>query len=365
MSKFSPVKIKELLFGNKGTVAFDIGTKNIKFIEVDKNLSTEKEIYIKNFKIIPTPPDCLLSSYTENPVINPGLLKDSIESLAESVNAKNRDAVLVMYDSTVIINWLNISVKPNENLNGLVLEKLSTFLPVAVNEWFIDFHTLEEKNENKVIISEAILKQNLFEFGDIFQKAGLNLKTVDISSFNVINLFNNYLSNPENAKKNIALVNMGNNNTTVMIFKEGILKNLRNLGVGGKDFTQNIMDAKELGLEDAEKYKKEELFFVASESEEQSKVENYNIIKPSFGKLIKGMYDSFDHYLAKFREFKIHEIILTGGPANFRNMEKLIYRHLNINVTVGSELLVVKYNGNDLMKNEVNTFSSAIGALMR
>jgi len=362
---FNPANIKNLLFGSRETVAFDIGTSNIKYVEVDKKLTTESEIYIKNFKIVPTPQDCLLSSYTENPIINPGLLKERIESIAESVHAINRNAILVLYDSTVIINWLNIPVKPDENLNNLVIEKLSTFLPVAVSEWFIDFQTLEEKNENKVIISEAILKKNLFEFGEIFQKAGINLQTIDISSFNVINIFNKYLSNPENKKKNIALVNMGNNNTTVMIFKEGILKNLRNLGVGGKDFTQNIMDAKGLGLEDAEKYKKEELFFIADETEEQSKIENYNIIKPSFGKLIKGMYDSFDHYLAKFREFKIHEIILTGGPANFKNIEKLIFRHLNIPVTVGSEILNIKYNGNDMMKSDINIFSSAIGALMR
>ncbi|MDD2715220.1 MAG: pilus assembly protein PilM [Candidatus Wallbacteria bacterium] len=357
--------LKSLIFPNNEKIAIDIGTRSIKYIEIKKPKNTTDPIEVLNFKSIPTPNDSLLATYTENPVVNPGAIQDALEYLSNSCSLKNRDTNLVLYDSTVIINWLSLNPGPTDVIQNLVLEKLSTFLPVPVSEWFVDFAVLEEKKDSKVIISEAMLKNNLFEFGKLMQRTGFNPVSIDISSFNVVNSFHKYLMEAENAKKNIAVVNMGHNNTTVMIFKEGVLKNLRSLGVGGRDFTQNIMESKGLTFEDAEKYKHEELFFLSDASEDQNKNENYNIIKPSFGKLIKGMYDSFDHYLAKFREFKIHEIILSGGAANFTNIRFLIHRHLNIPAKNGSELLNFKFQGNEMLENDKNLFSSAVGGLLR
>ncbi|MDD5091038.1 MAG: pilus assembly protein PilM [Candidatus Wallbacteria bacterium] len=365
LKKIKLSQVKNLIIGSSDPVAVDIGTNSVKSIEIARPKSSSEAIDVRNFRIVSTPDNCLLSTYTENPIINPTALQDSIDSLVASTGLWNRNALVMLYDSAVVINWLSISGGEESELVGLVEEKLSTFLPTPTNEWFIDFQVLEEKKDSKTIISEAIRRDNLLEFGRILQDSGLNIVTIDSSSFNLLNVFHRYLSDKENSKKNIAVVNMGHNNTSVMIMKEGTLKSQRNLGVGGKDFTQNIMDAKGIRYEEAEKYKQDEIFFLEDPTEEQNRNENYNIIKPSFGKLIKGLYDSFDHYLAKFREFKIHEILISGGGANFRNINVLIHRHLNIPVKQGADVIHIKYQGQEMMPVDKNTYAPAIGALLR
>jgi type IV pilus assembly protein PilM len=228
-----------------------------------------------------------------------------------------------------------------------------------------NYQVLEEKKDNYMIISEAILNNNMVELGNIMHDMKIWPHVIDVSCFNSINLFHNFLVSSENSKKNISLVNIGNDATTVMIFNNAMLKSFRVIPYGGKDFTAAISESLSMTWEDAEEFKKNERFFLREYSEEQNKMENYNIIKSTFGEVVKGIYNSFDSYLAKFREFKIHKIVLYGGTANFRNINVLLQKHLNIPVVLGSDLVSIKYGGEEILADEKNILIPCIGGFMR
>lgn len=357
--------ILALIKQESDTACIDIGTRYIKYAVLNSSVVKPDEIVLKKWGIIPTPQDIFSVTFTDNPILDKAQFTDTMKKMANKNSLKNQDIILLLFDSLVLVNWLNVKLQPNEEVPKVVDERLTTLLPSEINNWYIDHQVLEEKKTGSVILTEAILKENLLQFGGVLQEAGMNPVTIDVSSFNMINAFHKYLMLPDNHKKNISLINMGHESTTVMIFREGILKIMRNVPFGGKDFSKNLMEAKDCSFEEAEKIKAEQEIFLSENFENQNKVDEYNMIKPSFGEIIKGIYNSFDHYLAKFREFKIHEIIMAGGCSNLSNMNLIIQKHLNIPIKMGSDLLQISGPKGPLEPEDVNMLIPSIGGLMR
>ncbi|MFA5478977.1 MAG: pilus assembly protein PilM [Candidatus Muiribacteriota bacterium] len=344
-------------------VAVDIGRNSIKIAEI-KN-KTGLKFDITKYSIIPIPKDMLNINFNESLLVDKIAFKDTLSLSFKQMGITNQKCIVMVSDGNTVINWLNIKLNANETLDAAIMDKLGALFPSDITNWAYNWQVLEEKKDNFIVIAEAILDSNMKDIGEIFHQLNMWPHVLDVSCFNSVNIFHGFLMSAENAKKNISLVYIGDDSTTVMIFNTGLLKSFRIIPYGGKDFSSTIAETLGLPYEEAEIYKKNERFFLREYSEEQNKLENYNIIKNIFGEIVKGIYNSFDSYLAKFREFKIHKIILYGGGANFRNINVLLQKHLNIPVTLGSELIEVKYNGQEISSDEKNILIPALGGLIR
>jgi type IV pilus assembly protein PilM len=343
----------------KEVFALDIGSASVKAVK----LADESEVVIEKFAMAKLPHESIISSFMEKPIISPQAVADSVKHMLENLALDCSDCIIAVPDLMVVVNWLSIPQKVGIDMHSTVKLKLEPLLPHEVDKWFIDHQVVDDSEKNNVI-TEAILQDTLLAVGGLVQELGYNPIIVDGCFFNVLNLFHDYLVDPENKEKNIAILTMGNESTTVSVFREGVLKIMRNISVGGGKFTKTLMSQLNVTLEEAEKLKREGVFFLADSLSEQNKVKNYNIIKPVFGELIKELYNSFDAYLARFREFKINEIIMTGGTANFRNVNLAIEQHLNIPIKKAEEIIQVE-SFQELTPDDFNIISTAVGSLMR
>ncbi|MBN2802233.1 MAG: type IV pilus assembly protein PilM, partial [Deltaproteobacteria bacterium] len=333
------------------TFAVDIGSENIKILKL-KSFNSE-EIVVENYSVINTPEDSVLSSFMEKPLTDKAAVTAAIKSELLKMKMNCHEAVITVPDLLIVINWLSIPVTAvQEDINSTVKLKLEPMLPQDIEKWFISQQVIND-TETSNVICEAMLADNCLAFGGVVQKAGYVPVVIDSTFFNMINVFHDYLTNEENETKNIALVLFGSECSTVSVYKNGEPKTLRNVPIGGSRLTKTLISQLNITKEEAEELKKTGEFFLADNAAEQNKVQNYNVIKPVFGELIKELYNSFDSYLAKFREFKIDEIILSGGGANFKNIEHAIQYHLNIPIKRGDTLVNVKYDDLPMPGNDV------------
>jgi Tfp pilus assembly PilM family ATPase len=196
-------------------------------------------------------------------------------------------------------------------------------------------------------------------------ECGLIPAGFDSTFFNLMNLYHDYLVKKENEKKNICIIYHGHQSTTVSFFKGGILKATRIIQLGGIHFTNLLKEKDGISFEDAEKLKKGSEIFVKDNPDLQNKNELYNAIKPAFGDLVKNVYNSIDQYLARFREFKINEIILSGGGGAFRNIETSLNSNLNTKTIIGTEIAPIIYKNEKLTIEDALVLNCAIGSLMR
>lgn len=345
------------------TFAVDIGSENIKFVKL-KSISPD-EIVVDKYSVIATPEDSVLSSFMEKPLIDASSVTVAVKNELNRLKMNCSEVFITVPDLLIVVNWLSIPVTAvQEDINSTVKLKLEPMLPQDIEKWFISQQVIND-TETSNVICEAMLADNCLAFGGVVQKAGYVPTIIDSTFFNMINVFHDYLTSEENESKNIALVLFGSECSTVSVYKNGEPKTLRNVPIGGSRLTKTLIGQLNITKEESEELKKTGEFFLADNAGEQNKVQNYNVIKPVFGELIKELYNSFDSYLAKFREFKIDEIILSGGGANFRNIEHAIQYHLNIPIKRGDTLINVKYNDMPMHPNDINSCIAAIGTLMR
>lgn len=345
------------------TFGVDIGSENIKIVKLES--ADSEGIKVDKYSIIQTPEDSVLSSFMEKPLTDPSAVSVAIRDALKDMKITEPEVIITVPDLLIVVNWLSIPVTAlQEDLNATVRLKLEPMLPQDIDKWFISQQVIND-TETSNVICEAMLAESCLGFGGTIQKVGYIPTVIDGSFFNLVNVFHDYLVSEENKTKNIAIVLFGNECATVSVYKNGEPKTLRNIGIGGGKFTKTLISQLSITKEEAEAMKRNEEFFMAENIGDQNKIKNYNVIKPVFGELIKELYNSFDSYLAKFREFKIDEIILTGGGANFANIEYNIQYHLNIPVKKGDGIIGVMTQDGPMPAADFNSCSTAIGSLLR
>ncbi|MEZ7893449.1 MAG: pilus assembly protein PilM [Candidatus Wallbacteria bacterium] len=344
----------------------DIGSKYIKAAVLKERQNDDKKILLSKFGVVEMPEKSMANIFSDKPILKPKEVTQKLKELVSKTGIKGHDIILTIPDYMVVINWLNMPVKAKDAVEKAIPTTLGPLLPLELDKWFYSYQIVEDSKKQTIVVAEAIIKQNLFDFGAIFEAAGLNLAAIDTTFFNLINLLHPYINDPEVQKKNIAVIYLGSEATTIAFLKEGTIKSSRSIPIGGGPFTRLIMDAKRVDESSAEKIKKEEEIFLKDNPDKQNKVELYNIIKPSFGELIKGIYNSIDQYLARFREFKIHEIVLCGGTSGFKNISNAMQLHLNTKTVMLSEIVEIDSGVKlQMTADEKNSLQCAVGALLR
>ncbi len=188
---------------------------------------------------------------------------------------------------------------------------------------------------------------------------------MDLNFFNVANLIEHYLANSDNKGKNICLIHLGHESTSVGVFRDGLLRSLQNRPIGAYDFTKQLSKHFHVPEPDADQFKRNENFFLPEPSPEQDVQYNFTVIKNVFALLCREIFGAIESYLTKFREFTIHEVIISGGGANFENIHVLLGTNLNTKVRCVSELYQLSVAGKPVNDAERNSLATACGCFLR
>ncbi len=342
----------------------EVGTYETRLLTLESAQSGE--IRLKKCLSVNTPKDYVASTYIELPIMDAVPLKANISSLVKGAGLSHENILLMLPDHSALSEMLiappRYSVKETEEA---VREDLEPIMPLPYDNWHVVYKSLGNFEDDEITYIMAIIKNNLLEIGGIVQTTGLNPISIDTNFLNVANLIEDYLTSQDNSGKNICLIHLGHESTSIGIFKDGILKTMQNRPVGGYDFTRQICRHFHVTEEDADQFKKNEIFFLPEFSPEQDVQYNYTVIKNVFSVLCREIFSAIELYLTKFREFTIHEVIISGGGANFENISVLLAANLNTPVRRICDLYQLYSNGNLVGDAEKNSLAAACGCFLR
>lgn len=355
----------------------DLGSRHLKAVRA-KQVAKSK-FQVEQYTIVDAPSDPVFTPEVFGGVEVPSTFARSCQELVKKAKLGRTNVALLFPDFGFTVNMVTVPVKAtDEEKAELINQEVVTLLPsdANVSEWIIERKEIGTLHANQLLFLAAIRRSDVLEVGTQVQKVGTNPLMVDLALLNGINVFHDYLTSAENLEKNVAIINFGHTASAIAIYKQGKLTTFhtRVIGtgqdqsvlVGGRAFTRRIMEHFKLSEDEAEEYKKNEVFFLPEFVPEQDKIANYQVIKPVFGELVKGLFTITEHYVARFREFKVDEVILTGGGANFSNIDVVLGGHLNTQVKPGADLVsIVDASGNELSAAEKNILTPAIGAFSR
>ena len=180
----------------------------------------------------------------------------------------------------------------DEEKHELAKQEIGSLLPpdTDASQWCIEKRNIGDLHANSLVLLAAIQRANVLSVGSEVQNRGPNPVCIDMGILNAINVFHDYLISSENLEKNIGILNFGHTASSLAIYKQGKLTTVhtRTIGsdasmlVGGKNFTDKIKEHFKLSEDEAEDYKKNEVFFLPEFVPEQDKIANYQVIKPVF-----------------------------------------------------------------------------------
>jgi type IV pilus assembly protein PilM len=314
--------------------------------------------------------------------------KEDVNFIAETLKALLREAglkpgrvSLIASGSGVNIRFLSLPSMPKAELPEAIRWEIRSQLPFPIESARIDFHALDEFEEEGVkkihLIVAACPSQLIYRTLSIAEKAGLQPVHLDVAPF----AFWNALLTFHGLEKDegVVLLDLGSKKTGVHIFQKGVLQFSREVTPAGADITQAIMEGissgEDLSLlyERAEKIKKE-IGIPAETSPERVGEESIPVAKisvlmrPVLEKLATEISRSLDYYTNQFHEERIHRLLLTGGGANLKNVASYLTEELRLPVEVFSPAREVLFDSRKIdaqvLKAMDPRFTAAMGVAL-
>jgi type IV pilus assembly protein PilM len=345
-------------------LVMDLGTFEMRLLQLES--AQPGEVNLKNLYIQAAPREFVVSTFIENPIMEGDPVKKAIKEITKNIKGGSRDVLVLMPDHSALINLMiappRYSKKEQEEA---VREDLAPIMPLPIEHWNLIYQSVGTWEDDEITVAMATVKQNLLEVGGFIQEAGLNPQVMEVNFFNVANLIDHYISSADNKGKNICLVHLGNENTSVGVFRDGQVRTFLNRPVGGYDFTKKISKHFHVPEGEADVFKRTEIFFLPEASPEQDSLYNFSVIKDAFGILTREIFSALETFLSKYREFSIHEIIVSGGGANFQNISVMLGSNMNTVVRPISDFYSAYLQGEPLDAAQKNSLAPACGAYFR
>lgn len=258
-----------------------------------------------------------------------------LKELVEKAKVTTKNVTASLPVSQVFHTILNLPIIEEKAIQSVVNAEISKMISHPIEEMQIIYQKLnsEKKDDRYMSLLVTAAPKVLIAFYTlIFKKAGLNLVDLETESFAVSRSLVGFDSAVS------MLVDIGAENTDLLIVDKGIPMTNRSLQIGGINIDQILMEKLALDKNQAQQIKKD----LSSEFSKDLAPELFlSILEP----LSKEIQYNFDLY---FRQSgnevkKPEKIILTGGSAFFPPIENYLKSEFPLKVFVGDPWARVIY----------------------
>lgn len=285
-------------------LGLDIGNYNLKIVEVEKK---ETEVSILNAKIVDIRQAKNISE----------VIKDEFGQLRISAKKAN----ISISGEDVVARYLSLPKMTGEELKKAMDFELEDHIPFKPDEVYTDYHVLgdEANSKNRMRVFLVATKKNLIdEKIKLLRQAGLEPEIITTDALALKNIF--YFNYPDKNEANIALLNIGDKITNLLITREMVPYFVRDSRFGGEAITTLLQTKTQLDIKAVEEIKHN--FQNVSKDLMQS-------IKATLGNLLNEIFVSLDFY-ENLTEQRIDEIYLSGGTAQLVGLKEFLTGYLNL-----------------------------------
>ena len=355
-------KLKLMLNKDKSKLAIDIGVKNIKIVE---GFFNGKEVIVKNIIEFPTPPN----TYEDGQILDLELLSRAIYIELNDRDIKTKDVIFTISSNAFLNRTLELPSINDEDIKNMLEFETEQHFPVNLEEYVVQHQIvekIEEDPQKSIILVSALPKLIVEEYLSLTKSLDLNPFILDMNANSIAKLIYEQEKIKENLdflkEKAVAILDIGFNDTNIIILEKGALKFSRIIDFGSKEIDMGIANSFNLSLEEAE-IKKLELRELGMEEESVSLDMIKEIIKSNLENLYIEIEKIFKYYTSRSSGNEIQAIYLYGATSKTKGLKEYIELNFEMPTCDLEDLKVVddQTNGNTNMIQ----YANAIGALIR
>ncbi|MFA4014941.1 MAG: hypothetical protein RUDDFDWM_000007 [Candidatus Fervidibacterota bacterium] len=247
----------------RNVVGLNIGSRFIKAVELRHGRGGVIEV--SALGIAPTPEAALAAGE----ILQPDAVVDALKELLREAGIRAKDTVVTIAgQAAVVVRVTEVPKMPYKELvstMALEIEREVPFAPDSIRKDFIPLRDMDEVSEGETVpVLYAAVRNDVLEtYIDVLLRAGLNPVAVDVEPLAsvraLIDLPQSMQEESEFGQNDlVVIVNIGAENSDVIVTHGGVITFPRILPIGSDEFTIAISDALGLDRTEAERLKQEE-----------------------------------------------------------------------------------------------------------
>ncbi len=324
-------------FFSKGIVGLDIGTSSVKVIQLKQNAGQWRLVSMGISEL----PKEIQENNNQDTTKN--IMVDTIKKLFKVSGINTKKVVTALSGDSVIIRYVKLPFMTTEELRGAIPREAEQYIPLNLDQVVLDFQILGESQEDGQKKLDVLLVAAKVDVVDqhlsLLKSIGLTPLIIDVDAFALENAYE--INRTEQGEETVALINLGASLTTINILEGKNTRFTRDIPVAGNDFTKEIQKEFNLKFSEAEELKKshgaismeEDDFNLSAITQKDDRVLRMSdVMTPVLNKLLGEIRRSFDYYETQSRKKTVERVILLGGSAKLKNVNRFLASKLGIPV---------------------------------
>ncbi len=361
-------------FKNRNLIGLDIGNYMIKAVQMKRK---GEALRLVSLAVAEVPAEVQEEA---DPYLKNDMLSACIKQLMKDNGIKGTRVVTAIAGDAVIVRYVKLPYMSEDELKNVISYEAEQYIPLAIDQVVLDFEVLGELDEDGqrkievllVAAKEEIIEQHMA----LLKQTGLAPQVIDVDSFALQNCHEYNYGVVE--EETIALINIGAKMTTINILEGGITHLTRDVAVAGNNFTREIQREFDLSFPEAEKMKKEEgEVLIESEDIMQMEIPKKDdkatkiadSFTPVLNKLVAEIQRSFDYYESSIKKSPVTRIILSGGTAQMKNLDKYLAEKLDVTVELNDPFKHIQISEKefdlDYITANAQLFNIGVGLALR
>jgi type IV pilus assembly protein PilM len=305
--------------GAQPVAGLDIGSSSVKFVEAERRRSGW---VVKRYANVPLPEDTIV----DGEVVNHAALVEAIKTAVKESGSRAKQITASIAGSSVIIKHIAIPITKPAEVEDQVYWEAEQYIPFSISEISLDYEVVRENNgEGKMDILLVAAKKDFIEKRlAAVRETGLEPAVLEVDAFALANVYwENYDMAPESS---VVLVDVGASLTKINIIDAKTTLFTRDVGVGGRNLTQEIQNKMGISFQEAEVLK------VDSSISGQIPDE----LAPVFNTITEGVAmevrRSLDFYAASPHQLPVTGVFLSGGSSRIPGLVNVLSEMLGLPV---------------------------------
>ncbi len=272
------------------------------------------------------------------------MAEEDIGSVFKKILAKakypSKSPYVAVYGKGTLIRYISLPRMSLFDLKKSFIIEAERYFPFPSDQIYTDCFILDPKEKTKQMLAlVAAAKKDLIE-ERIKLLSGLGLQPffVGINPIALANAFHVLgESQEENKDSSVALLDIGETVTSLIIFKNRLPWFTRDIFLGQQDILKKISHEQKISLPEAER--------LATSAE---KTENWlALCETEIMQIVQEVRLSFDYFTTEKNQ-EINRLLLTGVAAKIRGLSELLEKNLEIKVSLWDPLIQLKKTSESL-----------------
>ena len=292
----------------------------------------------------------------ENGVIRqPEIVIKKINKLIAKPNfgrVDSREVVACLPKDKTFIKLIDVDKTPN-NLVDIMESEIEKHIPLSGKEMYYDYQIIKEHQSSYNILIGAAPKNIVNQYIDVLSKAKLFVAALEIESTAIARA----LLKEEMKKyhgpldKNYCVIDIGAKNSQMFIYSRGTIVMSVSIPISSQETTDEIAKTLDIKKDQAEKAK-----IICGLDKSMAHGIVNDILLVTINEIISRLQTGLDFYYNHYdKRGEITKIILTGGGANIKNLNKLFTEKLNLPTEPGNIFTHLNENREKFSKNLIIT----------